>query len=250
MDVDPDWYDGFFDGDWLTLLQLRATPERNQTEVDFIVRALELEPGERVLDVACGFGRHSIELARRGMRVSGLDLSASSLEHARAAADEAGVEIEFVHGDMRELPWTGEFDAAINVFSSFGYLESEAEDQRVLNGVARVLRPAGRFLLEMAHVFGIARQFRARWWDDLPEGELLTEHRELDLLSGRINTSWLFVATDGSRREQRTSLRFYTPAELVRMLATARLTVDEAWGGYDLSELTLESTRVALRARR
>jgi SAM-dependent methyltransferase len=249
FEVDPHWYDGFFDDDWLTLLELRATPERNQEEVDFIIEALELEPGERILDLACGFGRHSIELARRGLRVTGLDLSAPSLERARAAAQEAGVEIEFVHGDMRELSWTDEFDAVINVFSSFGYLESEAEDQRVLEAVARVLQPEGRFLLEMAHLFGIIRQFRARAWNDLPNGELLLEDREFDLLSGRNLVRWIFVATDGSRRELRTSLRFYSPAELVRMLAAAGLTVEQAWGGYDASELTLDSPRLALRAR-
>ena len=100
------------------------------------------------------------------------------------------------------------------------------------------------------HIFGIVRQFRPRHWDDLPDGELLVEDREFDLLSGRTNVSWTFVATDGSRRELRHSLRFYTPAELARMLATAGLTVEQAWGGYDASELTLDSPRLALRARK
>jgi SAM-dependent methyltransferase len=250
LEVDPDWYDGFFDDDWLTLLQLRSTPERNEAEIDFVVDALELEPGERVLDLACGFGRHSVELARRGLRVTGLDLSRPSLERARTAADAAGVGVDFVHGDMRRLPWTGEFDAAINLYSSFGYFATEAENQGALDEVARALEPGGRFLLETAHVFGIARQFRARWWDDLPDGEVLLESREFDLLSGRNLVSWTFVASDGSRRELRHSFRFYTPAELARMLETADLTVEQAWGGYDASELTLESPRFAVRARR
>src|SRR5919201_2060858 len=131
---------------------------------------------------------------------------------------------------MRELPWTGEFDAAINMFGSFGYLETEAEDQRALDAIAGALRPGGRFLLEMVHVFGIIRQFRPRTWDDIPEGELLLEDREFDLLSGRTNVSWTFVATDGSRRELRHSVRLYTPAEYVRMLSSAGLAVEQAWG--------------------
>jgi SAM-dependent methyltransferase len=249
-EVAPDWYDGFFDDDWLTLLQLRATPERNAAEVNFVVEALALLPGERVLDVACGFGRHSVELALRGMRVTGLDLSAPSLERARAAAREARVDVDFVHGDMRQLPWAREFDAAINLFSSFGYFATEAEDQGALDEIARALKPGGRFLLETAHIFGIVRQFRARWWDDLPDGQLLLEDREFDLLSGRNLVSWTFVEVDGSRRELRHSFRFYTPAELVRMLETAGLSVEQAWGGYDASELTLESPRLALHARR
>jgi SAM-dependent methyltransferase len=184
------------------------------------------------------------------MRVTGFDLSAPSLERARAAAAEAGVDVELVRGDMRRLPWTEEFDAVVNLFSSFGYLETEAEDQRVLDEVARALRPRGLFLLETANVFGIARQFRERAWNDLPNGELLIEHRDFDLLKGRNDVSWTFVAADGRRRELRTSFRFYTPAELVRMLAAAGLAVEQAWGGYDADGLTLESPRVALRARR
>ena len=248
MDVDPGWYDGFFDDDWLTLIDQRSTPERNTAEVDFVVDALELRGGERVLDLACGIGRHSVELAHRGMRVTGLDLSAPSLERARAAAARAGVEVEFLQGDMRRLPWKSEFDAAVNLFSSFGYFETEAQDQLVLGGVAQALRPGGRFLLETAHVFGIAQQFRARWWDELPEGALMTEHREFDLLRGRNDVSWTFVGADGSRRELRHSFRFYTAAELVRMLEAAGLAVREAWGGYDASELQLDSRRLALRA--
>jgi SAM-dependent methyltransferase len=184
LEVDPRWFDGFFDDDWLTLLELRSTPERNEAEVDFVVQALELEPGERVLDVACGVGRHSIELARRGLRVTGLDLSAPSIERARAAAEDAGVHVEFVHGDMRELPWTDEFDAAVNLFSSFGYFATEEENQGALAEIAESLKARGRLLLETVHIFGIVRQFRARHWDDLPDGELLVEDREFDLLSG------------------------------------------------------------------
>jgi hypothetical protein len=99
-------------------------------------------------------------------------------------------------------------------------------------------------------VFGIARQFRERAWNDLPNGELLIEHREFDLPKGRNDVGWTFVAADGRRRELRASFRFSTPAELVRMLAAAGLAVEQAWGGYDADGLTLESPRVALRARR
>ncbi len=250
MPVAPDWYDGFFDDDWLTILEGRSTPERNTAEVDFVVEALGLEPGDRVLDLACGFGRHSIGLARRGMRVTGLDLSAPSLERGRAAAAETGVEVEFVHGDMRELPWRDEFDAVVNLFSSFGYFATEAEDQRTLAAVASALRPGGRFLLETLHVFGMARGFAARSWSELPDGQLLVEQRELDLLRGRNDTTWTVVGADGRRRELQSSFRLYTPAELARMLETAGLEVEEVWGGLERAELTLDSYRLALKAAR
>lgn len=250
MPVAPDWYDGFFDDDWLTILGHRSTPDRNTAEVDVVVEVLGLEPGDRVLDLACGLGRHSLELARRGMRVTGLDLSAPSLERGRAAAADAQVDVEFVHGDMRELPWSSEFDAVLNLFSSFGYFATEAEDQRVLEAVAAALRPGGSLLLETLHVFGMARGFQPRSWSELADGQLLVEDRELDLLRGRNNTTWTVVGADGPRRELRSSFRLYTPAELVRMLESAGLIVEQVWGGFDGGELTLDSYRLALLATR
>src|SRR5207237_6807952 len=119
---------------------------------DFVVSALELAPGARVLDLACGHGRHSARLARRGFDVTGLDVSASSLELARETEPAA----EYVEGDMRELPFEdASFDAAINLFTAFGYFDDEAADQRVLHEVARVLRSGASFLLDTVHPAGL-----------------------------------------------------------------------------------------------
>ena len=144
MDVDPRWHESFFGEDWLRIA-LSIPDERADQQTDFVVSALELAPGARVLDLACGHGRHSARLARLGFDVTGLDVSASSLELARETEPAA----EYVEGDMREIPVEDEsFDAVINLFTAFGYFEDEDDDQRVLNEVARVLRPGGAFLID------------------------------------------------------------------------------------------------------
>jgi 2-polyprenyl-3-methyl-5-hydroxy-6-metoxy-1,4-benzoquinol methylase len=104
-DVDPRWYDGFFEAERLDYVQ----PEDDVTwrQADFVVEEPGLIPGNAVLDVACGRGRHSVELARRGLRVTGIDLP-RSLEHARAAADRAGVVLEFRRLDMRDRTELGD----------------------------------------------------------------------------------------------------------------------------------------------
>jgi len=217
--------------------------------VEFIFEALGLGEGARVLDLACGRGRITIGLAKRGLRVTGLDLSPRSLELARADADAAGVEIDFVRRDMRELDAEGEFDAVANVFTSFGYFPTQKEDERVLANVARSLVRGGRFLLEMVNTIAIAKQFVEADWDELEDGTLWLQRRRYDQLTGRHEATWTFVRSDGSRSELRHSLRGYTPAELVAMLGRAGLEVDGAWGSWDGDELG-EGSRVILRSRK
>jgi ubiquinone/menaquinone biosynthesis C-methylase UbiE len=108
--VDPRWYETFFETDEWLAVAASLDPERTETETAFV--AAQLPAGARVLDVACGTGRISIPLARRGFHVSGLDVSERVLEVARAEAPE----LDFRRGDMRELPWEDEsFDAVINL---------------------------------------------------------------------------------------------------------------------------------------
>jgi SAM-dependent methyltransferase len=233
VSADPRWYDGFFEAEWLDLLEPSDDAERTRRETDFAVERLGVEPGARVLDLACGRARHSIELARRGFRVTGVDLSPRSLELGREAAREAGVEVELVRSDMREIGYEAEFDAALNLFTAFGYFEDEADDALVLSRVARALRPGGRFLLDTLNPLWLARGFRPRDWAELEDGTLFLEERDYDPLSGRIVGIWTFVRPDGTRSELRHSLRLYTPAELASLFRAAGLAVEGAWADFD-----------------
>jgi SAM-dependent methyltransferase len=246
VEVDPRWYEGFFDREWLEFREETSPAERTASEVDFVLEALGLEDGSRVLDVACGHGRHSLELARRGLRVTGLDLSEPSLELARAAAAEEGLAVEFVCADMREIPFEAEFDAAINLFSSFAYLESDDENQRAVDAIARALRPEGRIFMEIFNAVALLRVHRAQSWNEHADGTLMLEQREYDFLSGRNNVVWTFVRTDGSRSELRHSLRLYTPAELASMFGRAGIDVERAWGSWDGAELELTTPGIRL----
>jgi len=244
VDVDPRWHESFFGEDWLRIA-LSIPDERADQQTDFVVSALELAPGARVLDLACGHGRHSARLARLGFDVTGLDVSASSLELARETEPAA----EYVEGDMRELPFEGaSFDAAINLFTAFGYFEDEADDQRVLNEVARVLRPGGAFLIDTLNPPGLFGGYRGRHWDRLDDGTLMLEEHEYDVVTGRANTEWTLIFADGERKELRHSVRAYTAPELGRLLSHAVLALTGSWGDFDGGELTRESRRLILRA--
>ena len=247
MDVPSNWYDGWFEGEWLDEMALHRPEEKTQAEVDFVIERLELAPGARLLDLACGHGRHAQELARRGFRVTGVDSSPRSLELARAAA--GGLDVEYVLGDMREIEYDGEFDAVVNLFTAFGYFEEEDENQEVLNRVARALRPGGSFLIDAVNGFGLATKYQPRLWNELESGNGYFLHEaEFDFHRGRSDVRWTFIKADGSRSELVHSLRVYTPHELVRMLDAAGLRTVGAWGDWGGGELSFDSWRLIVRA--
>ena len=246
--ADPDWFEGFFDEDYLQFAADRFPAEATAAEVDFLAEALGLREGTRVLDLACGHGRHSVELARRGCAVTGVDLSEASLELAAARAAEAGVEVRFERADMRRIGFEAEFDAVINMFTAFGYFE-DADNRLVLERIAAALVPGGGFLMEFGNPVSVFARFEARGWHALSDGTVMLEERAYDAPRGRFETCWTFVR-GGERREQRFSHRAYTAPELAAMAAAAGLGVEHLWGGMDGSELEMGSRRIVLLARK
>ncbi len=247
--ADSDWFEDFFDEDYLRFAADRYPPEATAAEVEFLVEALALEPGTRVLDLACGHGRHSVELARRGCLVIGVDLSEPSLELAAARAAEAGVEVRFERADMRRIRFEREFDAVINMFTAFGYFAEEADNRLVLERVAAALAPGGAFLLETINPVAVFPRFEARGWHELSDGTVMLEERAYDTARGRFETTWTFTSGP-DRRQHRFSHRAYTAPELTEMAAGAGLEVERLWGGLDGSELEKDSRRIVMLARR
>jgi SAM-dependent methyltransferase len=247
--ADPNWFEELFDDEYLRFAVDRFPAEDTAAEVDSVVEALGLGDGSRVLDLACGHGRHSVELARRGCRVIGVDLSEPSLELAAVRAAEAGVEVGFERADMRRIRFEDEFDAVINMFTAFGYFAEESDNRLVLERVAAALVRGGAFLMELANPVSVFGRFETRGWHTLSDGTIMLEERAYDAPRGRFETCWTFVR-GGERRERRFSHRAYTAPELAAMTAAAGLDVEHLWGGLDRSELEMRSRRIVMLARK
>jgi 2-polyprenyl-3-methyl-5-hydroxy-6-metoxy-1,4-benzoquinol methylase len=129
----------------------RVTDKDTKAQLDFVRNTLEVPSGAAILDLACGYGRVSIPLAREGFLVTGFDYSEYLLNFARKEAEEANLSVSFVQGDMRNLVFEDEFDAIINLFTSFGYFETIEDDRAVLKGVHHALKRDGFFLLDFAN---------------------------------------------------------------------------------------------------
>ncbi len=244
MDENP-WYKTFFGEDYLRIYSF-LTPERTEREVDGIVGLLDLPPGSAILDLCCGHGRHALALAKRGYRVTGQDLSEVFLQRAQAEAEAQGVQVRWLQSDMRKIPFESEFDAVINIFTAFGYLENEDEDQEVLQQVYKALKPHGLFLLETMHREFLLRNFAASEVSRHADGLIVLEERDFDILTSYCHVQVTMLSPDGQRREYARSSRIYTLTELARMLEAVGLHVQAYYGGLDGSQLRLTSPRLVV----
>lgn len=247
------WYEEFFGEDYMRfhLVGGQREADRAPAECGFIVNALRLKAGDRVLDLCCGQGRHAVELAKRGFTVTGTDLSRYLLGLARNAAEQAGVQVRFHRGDMRELPWEEEFDAVIVMFTAFGYFDSEKDNEKVLCEIRKVLRTGGRLLLDLPNrdVFLNLIADGQRTWYEHEEHLILDEHT-WDPDRCRLRLSRTIVAPDGTRRQTGHDLREYTHEEIVTMLEQVGLRHERTYGDIQLSAFTPESRRMLVVGRR
>jgi len=245
------WYVDFFRNDYLNVYGHLFTAERAEKEAAFASNALQLKPGDSLLDLCCGQGRHCVQFARRGFQVTGLDLNPAYLELARQAAMADNLQLEVIAGDMREIPFRSRFDAIVNMYSSFGYLESEAEDAKVLASIANALKPGGRLLLDMLNREWAVANYIQHDWHAGADGTLYVELRELDLASSRMHVSFSIVSTEGGRRDSiGHHIRLYTLTETMRLLEHAGMTLTSVYGGFDGESYSINTRRMIILAQK
>ena len=239
------WHDEVFDGRYDRFTFHLFTPQRNEREAEFIRTALQLLPGEEVLDLACGHGRHALPLARRGIRMTGLDRSERYIEMARAKA--ADLPIEFVVADMRTLEFDERFDAAYCYYTSFGFFD-DATNFDVLCRIGRALRRGGRFLLDTANreihcsKEPAHQEFSEIKGEDGPRVLLCSS--TFDVKTGRSNATIKMFAPDASHEEMSFSVRLYTLPELRWLLGQAGMEFERAYGDCDASAFQISSPRL------
>lgn len=240
------WYEKFFNEDYVRLYTPFLSPARTEQDVAAVIKLLHLQPGNSVLDLCCGYGRHALELARYGCQVTGQDLSPRLLEQARTSAAEQKLQVHWLQSDMRTIPFENEFDVIINMFTSFGYFDSDEEDLKVLQQITKALKPGGFFLLETIHQARVIRASAPHSIIRYPDGLIVLEERHVDLLTSRNNVRITLLYPDGRRTEHHQSIRVYTLTELAKMLRAAGLELTTYYGGLDGSALNIESRLVLI----
>lgn len=207
------------DNFWETFAPVLFHPkrlEKTKEEVDNILSLLKINPPASLLDLCCGPGRHSLELARRGFSVTGVDRTKTYLEKARKLAKKEHLKAEFIQKDMRKFCKPNTFDVAINLFTSFGYFNDPKDDEKVLKNVHRSLKQKGIFLIDLMGKEVVARIFEERGWFEV-EGSIILEERKVCKDWSWIENRWILIK-DGKKEEYTVSHRLYSASELSALL--------------------------------
>lgn len=231
-----DWYKSI----WSLDIKEQSWVEQTAKQADFIIEALGLWGHERILDLACGYGRHSLELARRGYQVVGVDITECYVEDARESAQKEGLSAEFICADLRELNYQDTFDVVLNLADgAIGYLENDEENHKIFEVIARALKPGGKSLIDICSQEHAVMHFPKKHWEigthgiSLPSFEYDTATKRM--LYGGFGIQFGEVAMPPESIEAHSSTRLYSYEEINEIFDGLGMQTVAGYGDYDKS---------------
>ncbi|MFH1842297.1 MAG: class I SAM-dependent methyltransferase [bacterium] len=244
-----DWFEN--DEFWTDLYPYLYPPERLKNADNEVEQILSLvnRPIGSALDLCCGPGRHSLALAKHGIRVTAVDRTEYYLEKARKTAQDERLNIEFVHDDMREFVRPEAYDLALNMFTSFGYFESDEDDFQALQNLYLNLCPHGALVMDMVGKEWLAANFQETSANDLDDGSLLIERHEVFDEWRRIRNEWILIRK-GQVKSFVFDHRVYSGAELKDRLIAAGFRDVRLYGDLEGTEYGYGSDRLVAVAHK
>lgn len=246
------WYSeeaGFFGEHYFDIVNINPVNENTPHQCDFIEKVLGLNNEAKILDLCCGHGRFTNELASRGYKMTGQDINQYFLNIAKKKADDLNLNINWIKSDMREIPFENEFDAVLNMFTSFGYLGSDEEDEKVISAVYDVLKTGGKFLLDYVNKDFIIRRFLAEDRREIPNGYVVISRNYDFLRCSHYETFDIFL-NDKFIKRYENHFRFYAASEIASMLERNGFRILNAYGDFDFNPLSLDSKGCIIAAEK
>jgi SAM-dependent methyltransferase len=236
---------------WRDLYPYMFPPERFAAAASDVTKILALTgfSGRTVLDLCCGPGRHAVEFAQRGYQVTAVDRSSFLLDRARERAAEAGVSVEWIADDMRHFRRPVAFDLACNIFTSFGYFESEEEDLHVLRNVHESLTGEGVFLMEIMGKERVAKNWQSAFCTEYADGSLLLQRPQVRNDWRRIYNEWTLIK-EGRVETFRFEHSIYSGRELHDRLLAAGFHDVQLYGDLERAPYGLDALRLVALARK
>lgn len=224
---DKKWFETWFDTPYYHLLYNNRDDREAQNFISKLITFLQLAPNAKVLDVGCGKGRHSRYLAKLGFRTTGIDLSPHSIE---AAKKDLLPNLDFEVWDMRKVYKKGAFDLVVNLFSSFGYFDSDKDDLKAMCAMADDLKPGGTLVMDFMNPECTVKTMQTRAIIDRGEVQF---HIQKKCEGGFIKKEINFIA-DGEDHHYEEKLKMIKPEQFQKLFAGAGLNITHTFGNYDL----------------
>jgi len=249
MSKDQDFqFDSVFDADdYLYFYKDNLKEEYTKEEVDFLIRELPLKMGSRILDLACGYGRHANMFAGFGYHVTGVDRNQDFLDIAMEDAVRKSVHVTYRCSDSRSYVAPSTYDCVVHLFSSFGYFSDE-ENEQVIHNIACSLNPDGMFCLDILNRDAFLKDY-PRFSVKEKENNLMIDRNQFDPISGRLYNSRI-IMRDGNRRDAPFFLRLYNPTEIIRILSENGLSLIKIVGDWTGKPFDEYSKRMIIIARK
>ena len=233
--------------DYLYFYEHAFTEERVKKEIDFLVQELELDKSMRILDLACGHGRHANRLAELGYNVTGVDINKGFLEIAKKDAKDKKLTVEFIRKDMRELAFKEEFDRVLLLFTSFGYFEDE-DNIKVLKNIANALKPGGLFCFDTFNRDVFLKYFLP--YIVVEKGnDLMVDRNTFDVVSGKLYNRRI-VIRNGKKKDKPFFVRLYNFTEINDLLSRESLGIYKVYEDWDAKPFTSDSRKMIIVAKK
>lgn len=223
---DSGWWDDFFPA--FTPIFGIVSQKVTSAHVRYVIKKLDLKPGKRFLDCACGIGRVALPMAKKGIRVTGVDFMQSYLDDLAKKARRSGLKIELQNCDMRRINFDSVFDACGNLWTSFGYFEKESDNLLVLKKMYRALKPGGKFMLHVINRDWIMAKYEPKDWFEF-KGVKVMEKRSFDYARSINRGTWVFLK-DGKEEAFDVNIRMYSYHELIGMFESVGFVDIEGYG--------------------
>jgi ubiquinone/menaquinone biosynthesis C-methylase UbiE len=246
-----EWYENFYTKAFIELCGF-ATPEQTQREAAFVVKVLNITSETKLLDLCCGYGRHAYEIAKLShCNIIGVDWSNEYL--AMAKEHYSTPEITYRKGDMRDLPFDGEFDAVINLFTSFGFFDTDVKNEQVIQEVCQALKPGGLFLLDYENKFWFVHndvQRKQRFWQKKDSDTYHLIENTYDVMNEREVYAVTILQRGTVVDQVGYSIRLYSLPELRAILNRQGFELVHVWGDYEGNSYSVDSKRLITLSRK
>ncbi|MFA6458969.1 MAG: class I SAM-dependent methyltransferase [Candidatus Paceibacterota bacterium] len=244
--INKDWWKDTFGQEYFDAWSTLYSDSRTKQEVDFVIDELQLKKDDKLLDIPCGQGRHSLEFARRGIQVTGVDYSPVLLKIANEQVKKEALSVHFKKLDARDFHLPDKFNAVVVLGNSFGYFD-DGDNEKFIRNISNQMEKGSRLILDLANTVGMLKHGNTGQEIQIPNGKIVTREIDFDFLRLISSLEWKVTLNDKTRKMYG-KLRFYTFPEIERMLSNNGINISKVFGSFDRMPYSIGSPRMIIVA--